>query len=282
MTTKLAIDCNYININLPTELDCPIIYRYSQDEVVHKNFLEGNIWFAGINQNRFFHEPPDYYEYKSINGTAILASSLSFTTNPKDVENWQDLFWIKIANIAEFMKALKNDIENTKSTFCHEVSWLSKKEVIMRAGLINFFDMDNSKDDWIVAAKKKATEMHPGPKLEAIIESEAQKLIPTIFYSPDNLSMIENDQIAMRCVGLRGYKICYRSKTEYKDEISDIVSSIYSKEEQFKREVEWRIELNTSSFLNENGHLLNPLVKHIQLRCPSVKRHCTTVDLSLD
>lgn len=103
-----------------------VIYRDFDNEQHRANFLKGNIWFSGPNQNRFFlrdKDRKDPQEYRNNFSSYIYEYSLSFTTEKPTTRKPI----VQINNINGFINGIAHDLINEKYT--HTVSWLSMDEL---------------------------------------------------------------------------------------------------------------------------------------------------------
>jgi hypothetical protein len=130
--------CSLLTLEIKESLDLllvselpPIIYRDFDQQSHRDNFVSGNIWFSGPNQNRFFlgdDNRRDEYEYRNRFGYHVYEYCLSFTTilpvNGKPA--------IAIHDVRGFITALKNDLEQTANQKPHSVTWLMLGELRRR------------------------------------------------------------------------------------------------------------------------------------------------------
>lgn len=102
------------------------LYKYFTTKEARDNFLRGNIWFCGVNQNRFFAESyggvNDPLEYRNDIASYIFECSLSFSTEILD----ESLYNIELQNISGFIEAI---IKSIKSGDGHRISWLDLNEL---------------------------------------------------------------------------------------------------------------------------------------------------------
>lgn len=112
---------NTINCEQPDRL-----YKYFTTKEARDNFLRGNIWFCGVNQNRFFAESyggvNDPSEYRNHIASYIFEYPLSFSTEILD----GNLYNIELQNISGFIEAI---IKSIKSGDGHRISWLDLNEL---------------------------------------------------------------------------------------------------------------------------------------------------------
>ncbi len=105
---------NTTSDNYPT-----VVYKYFSNIEDRDNFLRGNIWFAGPNQNRIF---TDSFEYRNRQGLFMFEYALSFSTEIIEPEKPN----IKINDPKAFVQTI---IDSVKADQMHEISWLNKDQV---------------------------------------------------------------------------------------------------------------------------------------------------------
>ncbi len=102
------------------------LYKYFTTKEARDNFLRGNIWFCGVNQNRFFAESyggiNDPSEYRNHIASYIFEYPLSFSTEILD----ESLYNIELQNISGFIEAI---IKSIRSGDGHRISWLNLNEL---------------------------------------------------------------------------------------------------------------------------------------------------------
>lgn len=99
---------------------------FTEPREARDNFLLGNIWFCGANQNRFFAESyggiNDPSEYRNNIASYLFEYPLSFST---EILN-ENLYNVELKNISGFMEALINSIRFGHG---HQISWLDLNEL---------------------------------------------------------------------------------------------------------------------------------------------------------
>lgn len=148
LSSRLSLCFDSLEIVLDKDLP-QAIYRDFDEKSHRHNFVQGNIWFSGPSQNRFFLQNEfrrDEEEYRNKIASYIFEYPLSFSiqkpTTPKPM--------IKISNVEGFIQGIANDIIKMKDKFVHTVSWLPietlrcSKQKVPSIALINKYP---SKDD---------------------------------------------------------------------------------------------------------------------------------------
>lgn len=123
------------------------LFRYFGSRQARDNFLDGWIWFAGPNQNRFFAEEyggiNDQYEYRTDFGTYIGEYALSFSDELLDPSKYN----IEVFNV---LGLIEHVIESIKLDLGHKISWLNSaklqnyRRILPQVSLVN--DINTSLD----------------------------------------------------------------------------------------------------------------------------------------
>ncbi len=237
--SPLILSCTKaLDLLLESDLP-PVIYRDFDEDSHRQNFVKGNIWFSGTNQNRFFLKDDsrrDKYEYRNGVGSHIFKSSLSFTIRPPELGKPI----IIIRDVKGFLIAIKNDLERTANEKSHVVTWLPITELQHHKALVP------------VISK---IEKYPVNGDEAVMLHISSIGCGHVSYEKKILKLTDD-----------------RSSIE-------IANNAYKKSIKFIHEEEWRIWLNMGDFLPPfSGNALGHLVKYLKLQCPSIRKYCEVVN----
>ena len=112
------------------------LYRYSTEQHAHKSFLEGDIWFAGVIQNRGPWEESskkdnrEFYDEETRTTrllTETLSLSLTHPSNASDlISRYGYKYCVEVKDIEGFIDAILKDLFNPK--LVHKISWLNKED----------------------------------------------------------------------------------------------------------------------------------------------------------
>ena len=215
-----------------------VIYRDFSEQSHRDNFVSGNIWFSGPNQNRFLLEDEarrDIWEYRNCIGSHIFEYSLSFTTavpsNNKPA--------IAIYDIDGFFAAVKADLENKKSDKAHSVTWLRISDLQQYQSLLPII---------------RVIKQYPRYDGETVgLYMQGLGGAPVIY------------EEKMKALGgsYDGIKVANNAR---------------HKNSNHAHENEWRMWLNTGDFLPPYGGGLQNLVQYLKLSSPSIKRYCEIIN----
>ena len=134
-------------ILLPTEIEVSVMthkniaYKYLSDQIACDSFIEGNIWFTGTNQNRFYHDDP--YEHFYDNHSRILTQTLSLSLKSPNETTAFNEPCIEIFDVRGLVNAIRHDL--LLHQYEHQISWLDKNELLQKAE----------------ALRKRKTKMYP-------------------------------------------------------------------------------------------------------------------------
>lgn len=221
------------------------IYRYFSSGKARDNFLNGNIYFAGVNQNRYetgeginvdniVKDKNEYfYSIKNTYGaesTAIIippfSLSFTFTYDKKKTEK----FWILIEDMEGFINALKQDLLDKTDSFAHYVSWL---------------------------------------EIEKLVRIREYK-IGYVGHLPNEMPL-SNEKFELGIFKIDCCELSYVNKKAIENKLTKLPGLAYNKSDNFLKEDEIRLSLNSFDFKERSGNGYRNLVKHLQLSCPSIR-----------
>lgn len=225
----------------------PTIYRGFSEESHLENFLGGNIFFAGRNQNRFMNETPQNNDPNESNyhgvSKGIMYCSLSFT---KSLSYFQKnyKFGVQIKDILGFIKYIMNTLREMGGKFSHKVSWLDIEELQKMC--------------------KKANRSDQFPELQ-------------------NLRPCQSKKLQTYLLEIRARQMEYiDDKNKASATHPESVRRANNKLNTLSTEEEYVIEVCHTDFLNENNSNIDPylhnLIKHFQIHLPEgVRNFCEII-----
>lgn len=238
LTSLLALEFTEPSLDMIVGHNLPLaIYKDFDEEDHRKSFLNGNIWFSGPNQNRYFLENVnrrDKFEYQNSIGTFLWEYSLSFSVKRPALGRPA----IKVVDIAGFLQAMKNDIEKSKNKYHHNVSWLP---------------LDNLKH-YISLAQINIIKKYPTQDNECVILQVCGIGGDYVTYE-DKILDLKGDYD-----GIRVANNARNKNMDYKDE----------KEWRIRFNTGDFLELYT-------GNMLHHLVQYLKLKCPSISKYCELI-----
>lgn len=238
--TPLIITKDNIEVRLPPS-DIKKVYRYFSNQQAGLNFLNGNIWFAAANRNRYYMGDPMEYYYRQHTRILTLSLSSSLTSYEEDSQLNAMPCCVEISDVTGFIQALRDDLQS--ETNYHKLSWLNKDELLKRAK----------------------------------VSGHTQQLLTIQKFQPDTSKCIE--PVYMQITSLVGRKIeYYDDEIEVTPLSKEAVKRSSNIRKIHEGENEFRFEMNTSDILNKSmrnvGSALYPLIEYAKFSCPSITRHC--------
>lgn len=271
------------------EIEKPLsLYRY-QEEI--ENFYEGNIWFSGVSQSRFFQYDP--LESCDFNGKAIQTFTLSTSVFPPDTDfesigkkrpDFHRRDCVKIKDISLFIHKINEELPRQK----HCIEFF-EKDVLIKKIKCRIRKEENEIESKIKEIKedafKKIEKAINDDEIEEI-NKEMQKKIARqsqlLNLLKDHLKGVEltnkpkSSIIEVDCYVLQGWKVdYYKPKEPVK---SNLAALNYYIDEEHRGEGEYRISLNLFPKISENlDATFYNLVKYVKVNCPGIKEFCEIV-----
>ncbi len=229
------------------------IYRYFSSPIARDNFLQGNIWIPGMNRNRFSRNTPQEYNYtvhKRIQSYALSLSTLQpKTPNLRSIMNFQSddqICGVKIHDADAFITAIKIDLSNP--ALCHQVSWLNPIKLLQEAHEQGY--------DRLVTSVRSIT------------------------YNPTQVQ----HSLTLPIHSISCKHIDYYDEMDPVPTLSMLaVHRAANLPSHYAAQEEYRIALNSGSFLELDGHNPEPrlhhLVEYIKIACPTTAQYCQPISV---
>lgn len=241
------------------ESENKFVYRSFKEEVHRENFLNGEIWFPGLTQNRLFlsdgYRDSSEYLHIATNSqghtqtSSVSNGRASFSVYTFFPEDMQDRCWLKV-DIFKLLEIFDNAIS---SGAVYEVTFLSKENIQNKIEEIE----KNSNDPH----EKHVADLFKGA------------ILPTLSsdYPPSNIK-VEVDQLCL-------INLSY-GKREWNDNIS---GAAFKKNNKFEKDKEARIEMLFDKVVSVDSPaassvFLKYCIEYLKIKCdPKKIRACCEV-----